>query len=88
MGRVEETQAQRFLWVALKKLRHNASYGSRCGLVMLESNTLVSDSSKLSTVELTLIKNPDFSAKIVRILADRLANTDKLLGSTLEEFCK
>ncbi|EMJ64887.1 hypothetical protein LEP1GSC051_4415 [Leptospira sp. P2653] len=55
---------------------------------MLESNTLVSDSSKLSTVELTLIKNPDFSAKIVRILADRLANIDKLLGSTLEEFCK
>ncbi|EQA64163.1 hypothetical protein LEP1GSC062_4448 [Leptospira alexanderi serovar Manhao 3 str. L 60] len=35
-----------------------------------------------------LIKNPDFSAKMVRILADRLANTDKLLGSTLEEFCK
>ncbi|ULH27112.1 hypothetical protein FH581_024495 [Leptospira weilii] len=56
---------------------------------MLESNTFISfSSSKLSTVELTLIKNPDFSAKIVRILADRLANTDKLLGSTLEEFCK
>ncbi|AXR62789.1 Crp/Fnr family transcriptional regulator [Leptospira mayottensis] len=50
-----------------------------CQLAVIESK---------QQLEKFLIKNPDFSAKMVRILADRLANTDKLLGSTLEEFCK
>lgn len=50
-----------------------------CQLAVIESKQLL---------EKFLIKNPDFSAKMVRILADRLANTDELFGSTLEEFCE
>ncbi|MBE8362667.1 Crp/Fnr family transcriptional regulator [Leptospira borgpetersenii] len=50
-----------------------------CQLAVIESK---------QQLEKFLIKNPDFSAKMVRILADRLANTDELLGSTLEEFCE
>ncbi|EMF90916.1 Crp/Fnr family transcriptional regulator [Leptospira santarosai] len=49
-----------------------------CQLAVIESK---------QQLEKFLIKNPDFSAKMVRILADRLANTDRLLGSKLEEFC-
>lgn len=50
-----------------------------CQLAVIESK---------QQLEKFLIKNPDFSAKMVRILADRLANTDELLGSALEEFCE
>ncbi|EMJ90689.1 cyclic nucleotide-binding domain-containing protein [Leptospira alstonii] len=49
-----------------------------CQLAVIESK---------QQLEKFLIKNPDFSAKMVRILADRLANTDAILSSKLEEYC-
>ncbi|EMM98330.1 cyclic nucleotide-binding domain-containing protein [Leptospira noguchii] len=47
-----------------------------CRLAVIESR---------QQLERFLVKNPDFSAKMVRILADRLAHTDEILGSKLEE---
>ncbi|XDD52244.1 cyclic nucleotide-binding domain-containing protein [Leptospira sp. WS92.C1] len=48
-----------------------------CELAVIESK---------QQLEKFLLRNPDFSAKMVRILADRLANTNEILISKLEEY--
>lgn len=48
-----------------------------CHLAVIESK---------QQLEKFLINNPDFSAKMVRILADRLANTNAILISKLDEY--
>ncbi|MBM9502299.1 cyclic nucleotide-binding domain-containing protein [Leptospira sp. 201903071] len=48
-----------------------------CELAVIESK---------QQLEKFLVNNPDFSAKMVRILADRLANTNAILISKLDEY--
>ncbi|RHX89292.1 cyclic nucleotide-binding domain-containing protein [Leptospira stimsonii] len=48
-----------------------------CELAVIESK---------QQLERFLVNNPDFSAKMVRILADRLANTNAILISKLDEY--